>query len=228
MAFNFTGIKADSLSPEAAKAVTKTASDMAGGYNPALISVSTTYPGYAGGTTAEFSVSVADGASMKGPLGRRRHSYHRRLLEQQHQQQQYVGDVLQLPAQAAVPHRSLQQQQDSAAANSQPAPPSSGSSSGGSAGGSSNAMPVWLMYKYISPSNTTALTQDLYKACGLDIVKQRSLPAGFDFTTTACGAEIKTALKGAGVEIDDASYSQILAVPPTVRSFFKWCVPVCV
>lgn len=218
--FTFTGVEADSLSPAATAAVKQTASNMAGGYSQQLITVSTTPPAASqAGSQVELQATVQDastdapavvkrGKDLGGPApaaaaGRRLHAGSAAVLSQlaafldggSSLQQQLPEGALSL----SLPRRFLQGAASATAAKAAKA-----------AGGTS--LPVWLLYKHVAPANTTALLMELCSACNVT----PSVAVGYDFAPQPCGQDLKAALEGAGVKVNDNSYSQLLAVPPTV------------
>jgi len=216
LGFKLTGMQgSSSLTKPATDALTQVASDMAGGYSPNLVTVSTTPPGSSidnpSGLVVEGSVQDASAGVVKrgkdlgqqGSATAALSSAGRRLsqaaLPPGHHGHLAASSVLMSPA-VLLPRRLLLQ------AAAQPSAPTSSSSSG------SNAMPIWLQYARVAPGNTTALLTELCAACNITA----TVPVGFDFAPQPCGKAIRAALVDAGMPVDADEYAQILTVPPTV------------
>lgn len=232
MGFTFTGVEADSLSPAATAAVKQTASHMAGGYSQQLITVSTTPPAASqAGSQVELQASVQDastdtpgvvkrGKDLGGPAAAAA-AAGRRL---QQQQQPHTGGAA-VPSQLAAfldGGGSLQQLPEGALSLSLPRRFLQGAARAAAAKAAGGTpLPVWLLYKHVAPANTTALLMELCSACNVT----PSVAVGYDFAPQPCGQDLKAALEAAGVKVNDDSYSQLLAVPPTVSAGTRGAEP---
>lgn len=229
LGFQFDGIDGDTLSPAAAAALKHTASEMAGGYSEQLITVSTVPPAQLlNGNQVELQATVEDapaatsvvkrgkdlGQPTEAPpavtAGRRLHGAGSALpaalagfLAQGNTQQPAVSVAM--ISTPALPRRLMQ---DAAYLLLQdiPQPAKSPPVRKG------NSVPVWLMYKHVAPANTTTLLLEFCTSCNVT----PTVAAGFDLAPQPCGVEVKAALEGAGVQLVDDSYAQLLTIPPTV------------
>jgi hypothetical protein len=208
ISFEMHGLDSSSLSDAAKKAMQVEASEMAGGYNPELILFSATPPPADGARAADVLHEAA--GQPPPPVVLRSKD---------------LGPTPAAALSAAAAGRRLQQQHAAAAAAAhrraaarrlllqQPQPAQQSPASGG-------AIPVWITYMRVAPDNTSALLAELCSSCDVDV----GVPVGFDFAPQPCGQAMKSALQGAGVRIDDASYAQVLSTPPTVsREGLRLC-----
>jgi hypothetical protein len=220
MGFTFSGVNSSSLTPAAEEALKEAASDLAGGYSKSLITVSTSPPAAATSSQMEGKVQVQDtpdvvkrGKDLGQPAPALGTANGRRL--QQAAEVSWQQGVLEVSgsqhmrqraAVASALHRRLLQSASAAAAAAPPAAPAASSSS------SSGELSVWLLYKHVAPANTSTLLTELCMSCNIT----PTAAAGTELTSRPCGVEVREALVGAGVGVDDATYSQTLSAPPTV------------
>jgi hypothetical protein len=239
LGFEFSGIESQMPSTAATAAIKKTASDMAGGYNEQLITVSTAAPAQSQqGSQVAFEGSLQDATGSASVVKRgkdlgqpatvppvapaaaagRRLQHADGLLPDQLSAYLDQGSMplpLPLPLVASILPRRLLQDKSTAAAET----PAAG------AGSTRAPVPVWLIYKHVAPANTTTLLTELSLACNVT----PTVAVGFDFAPQPCGRDVKAALEGAGVKTHNASYAQILVIPPSVSLiavlvvYIWWC-----
>lgn len=225
LGFEFSGVETKTLSAAATAAMKKTASDMAGGYSQQLITISTAPPAQSQqGSQVAFEGSVQDATGSASVVKRgkdlgqpaaapREAAAGRRLQRADGLLPNHLSAFLdqgslqlQLPlplAASTLPRRLLQ---DTPAAG--PLAPAAGAGSTGA------PMPLWMIYKHVAPANTTTLLTELSMACNVT----PTVPVGYDFAPQPCGRDVKAALEGAGVKMDNDSYAQILFIPPSVSA----------
>jgi hypothetical protein len=221
LGFKFSGVETETLSAAATAAIKKTASDMAGGYNEQLITVSTAAPAQSQqGSQVAFEGSVEDAAGSASVVkrgkdlgqpaiappaaaaGRRLQRADGLVPDQLSAFLDQGSTQLPLPLVASTLPRRLLQDKSATAAKA----PAAG---GGSMGA---PVPVWLIYKHVAPANTTALLTELSLACNVT----PTVAVGYDFAPQPCGRDVKAALEGAGVKTHNDTYAQILFIRPSV------------
>lgn len=193
MAFTFSGVPPNSLTPAATNALRTTASVMAGGYNPSLIAVSGSPPER---ISSESFIGFAAHSSqddLSDVVVKRGKDLGRPVAAGTQVQASVVQGTPQATA-VSTPRRLL-------LGTPLPAP-----------SGPSTSLPVWLTYKYIAPGNITSLLAELGMACNITA----AVPVGFDLAQKPCGKQIRAALTAAGMSIDADSYAQTLLEPPAV------------
>ncbi|KAF6264715.1 hypothetical protein COO60DRAFT_16939 [Scenedesmus sp. NREL 46B-D3] len=215
LSFAFQGLAAD-WSEAASSALRSAASGMAGGYDPALITVSTAAPQY-GVPTQEFEASeparvtrlphnnltVGGGPAQRGSgSGRRAHA--RRLLQLSSSSSSSSGRGV------GPGSRFLLQATGGSGSGSRSTGPW-----GADVPGSSAAAPgwtkVWLSYTRLLPSNTSSLLCALAASCGAAMQGPARLSGA------PCGQAVRQALLGAGMlGVDGSSYEQWMTDDPMV------------
>jgi hypothetical protein len=185
------------------------ASSMAGGYDPSLITVSSTAPVAEGqavrdqmlaaltappvvvkrgkdlGPPGAAGAGAPAAAAAPAPAAAAPAPGGRRMLAQLHTA---LATPANSPARRAAHARSLRQQAGAA------------------------RLPMYLTYVRVAPDNTSTLLDQVCSACQFNT----SVPLGTDVSQQPCGQETKAALAQAGVRIDEAAYAQLVYMRPTV------------
>jgi hypothetical protein len=210
LSFAFRGLSG-AWSDAASAALRTAASGMAGGYDPAMVTVATSAPDF-GVPTDTFEASgratVTRVPVNNLTVGNRHH--HRTGGADMGERRSYARRLLEVGNRSS----GMQLLQSSGSSSSSSTGPWSADVPGSNSS-SSGWTKVWISYTRLLPANTSSLLCALAASCGL------ALDGPAQLTSAPCGLAIRQALLGAGMlGVDGPTYEQWMTEDPMVSTAY--------